>query len=135
MICLFKIRFELVNMTFALCSNAILVKKIGCFWLYVTNLTVTHVMPFSERLKMEFYCWMFWRCAHLISDENMHVCKYESKAYMKTKHTSKQKSYVFADPTHIFSHKGSITTIWNCLLNLYRISLLLYILPDISYQR
>ena len=105
MICLFKIRFELVNMTFALCFNVILVKKIGCFWLYVTNVTVTYVMPFSERLKMEFHFWTFWRCARLISDENMHVCKYESKVYMKTKHKSIQKS-CFCRPDVHFQPQG-----------------------------
>ena len=50
---------------------------------------------------------MFWRCARLISDENTHVCKHESKAYMKAKHTNKQKSYVFSDQMYIFSKNGS----------------------------
>ena len=34
---------------------------------------------------MEFYLRMFWRYARLISDESIHVCKHESKAYKHTK--------------------------------------------------
>ena len=36
------------------------------------------------------------------------MCKHESKAYMKAKHTNIQKSYVFADPMYIFSENGSV---------------------------
>ena len=35
---------------------------------------------------------MFWRFVRLISDESIHVCKLESKTYMKIKHRSIQKS-------------------------------------------
>ena len=40
----------------------------------------------------EFYFRMFWQFACLISDESIHVCKHESIAHMKAKHTSIQKS-------------------------------------------
>ena len=52
---------------------------------------------------------MFCQFARLISDENIHVCKHESKSYMKAKHTSIQESYVFKDPMYIFSETGSRT--------------------------
>ena len=42
-----------------------------------------------------------------MSDENMHVCKHESKAYMKAKRVNIQKSHVFADLMYIFSENGS----------------------------
>ena len=35
------------------------------------------------------------------------MCKHETKAYMKAKHTSIQKLYIFADPMYIFSENGS----------------------------
>ena len=50
---------------------------------------------------------MFWRCARLILDESIHVCKHEIKAYMKAKHTNIRKSYVFADLMYIFSENVS----------------------------
>ena len=56
---------------------------------------------------MEFYFRLFLRCARLMSDENMHVCKHESKAYMKAKRVNIQKSHVFADLMYIFSENGS----------------------------
>ena len=48
------------------------------------------------------------KCAGLITEETRHVCKHESKAYLKAKHTNIQKPYVFADPMNIFSENGSI---------------------------
>ena len=56
---------------------------------------------------MEFYFRLFLQCARLMSDENMHVCKHESKAYMKAKRVNIQKSHVFADLMYIFSENGS----------------------------
>ena len=35
------------------------------------------------------------------------MSKHEGKTYMKAKHTSIQKSHVFADPMYIFSENGS----------------------------
>ena len=67
---------------------------------------VTYVIPFFERLK--------WNIIFECSDdvhvcyESIHLCKQEVKAYMKTKHTNIQKSYVFADPMTIFSENGSL---------------------------
>ena len=67
---------------------------------------VTYVIPFFERLK--------WNIIFECSDdvhvcyESIHLCKQEVKAYMKTKHTNIQKSYVFADPMDIFSENGSL---------------------------
>ena len=58
-------------------------------------------------LEMKYYFRMLSRCARLISDESIHVCKHESKTYMKAKHTNIQKSYVFADAMYIFSENGS----------------------------
>ena len=62
-------------------------------------------MPFFERLN--------WNSILERSDD-LHVW-YQMKAYMcakmKAKHTSIQKSHVFADPMHIFSENGSITSL------------------------
>ena len=60
-------------------------------------------MPFLERWKWN----SIFEC--LISDENILVCKHESRAYMKAKHTSIKKPNVFADPMSIFSGNGSNT--------------------------
>ena len=63
-------------------SHAAPVLKI-CFWLYVTKIKVTYIMPFFKSLKWNYF-WMFWQWASLISDESIHLCKNESKAHMKT---------------------------------------------------
>ena len=65
-------------------------------------------MPFFERLKWNsvFEC-SDECCARLISDESIHVCKHESKAYLKAKHTNIQKEYVFADPMYILIENDS----------------------------
>ena len=61
---------------------------------------------------MEFYFRMFWRYSRFISDESIHVCKHESKAYMNLEHADILKSYIFAVPMYIFSENGSITISW-----------------------
>ena len=75
--------------------------KYWIFPTYVTNVTVTYVMPFSESLKWNVLtmCTFDFRWKHT---------RVESKAYMKTRHTNIQKSYVFADLVYIFSENGSI---------------------------
>ena len=80
--------------------------NIGCFWLYVTNVTVTYVKPFFKRLNWNYIFEYF---------EDLHVwC--QMKAYMyvkiKAKHTWKQsiqayKNHPFADKVYIFSENGS----------------------------
>ena len=82
------------------------------FWLYVTNVTITYVIPFFERLNWNSIFECFDDLHVWISDESIHVRKHESKAYMKAKHTWKQsiqayKNHVFADPVYIFIENGS----------------------------
>ena len=61
---------------------------------------------------MDFYFRMFWRCARLISDECIHVCKHESKTY---KHT---KIICFCRPDVYFQWKW----LWRVLHNIYSLS-------------
>ena len=98
---LYRIRlYEVADMVFLnpLSKQCTCSPNIGYFWLYVTNATVTYIMPFFKRVNWNFYFWMFWQFARLISNKNIHVCKHNSKTYMKkismikAKHTIIQKS-------------------------------------------
>ena len=66
-------------------------------------------MPLFEQLNQNyiFECsdnlHVWWQ----ITDKSIQLCKDEIKAYIKAKHTSIQKSYIFADPMYIFSENGS----------------------------
>ena len=69
------------------------------------NVTVTDSMPFFERLDLN----SVFKCSG-----DLH--KHESKSYMKAKHTSIQKSDVFAGPMYIFSESDTLKEISNFTL-------------------
>ena len=64
-------------------------------------LKTMHLFSKYHSFELEFYFPMFWLFARLISDQSIHVCKHESQANMKAKHTSIQKSY-FCRPNVYF---------------------------------
>ena len=98
-----RIRFyEVVDMVFLnpLSKQCTCSPNIGYFWLYVTNATVTYIMPFFKRLNWNFYFWMFWQFARLISNKNIHVCKNNSKTYMKKISMMKAKHIIIQKSCH-----------------------------------
>ena len=85
--------------------------NIRCFWLYVTNVMITYIRPFFERLKWNsiFDCSIFtfhfrWK----------HVCVQTWKQSIQT-----YKNHVFAGPRSISSKNASVPNIFNVSLFRY----------------